>query len=524
MAGSVVTVSVARRARVTGHRGSKLLAVDVPCLAVDAYTTGQQRFLTASPSSPSSCLPILSHHRLPPAVPLGLPLWSPIPPPSPLCCGVETKRQRHSPGVFAQRQHQQRRTLWTPESGYRPRRDNPHRRPTLALRDEASGRRLRRGHPWIYPREIRDAEALGPMSPCLVNVAADDGEVLGVALYNAQGAIAARMLSQEAFMQIDSAFFADRLRRCLDFRERLFSEPFYRLVHGEADGLPGLVVDRYGDHLCVQPTAAGLDALLWPLVDALEQTLSPKVIVVRQDAAGRKRERAPVKREVLKGQYNGPTELRENGVTFVADLLNGQKTGWYYDHRDHRALLAKLAPQTPRVLDAYSYSGGFGVTLAQYGADHVVCVDSSEIALELCRQAAALNSVGSQVEVVKSDVIKYLEELRAKASEDKFDLVILDPPNLGSDHASVHKALRFYERLVCAAADAVSSPGYLFVACCTFHVGGPDLLDAVGRALRWAGRDVGARVMATGGQAADHPGHVALAETTYLRSFLLHLE
>mmetsp|Transcript_848 Transcript_848/g.1939 ORF Transcript_848/g.1939 Transcript_848/m.1939 type:complete len:211 (-) Transcript_848:40-672(-) len=198
-----------------------------------------------------------------------------------------------------------------------------------------------------------------------------------------------------------------------------------------------------------------------------------------------------------------------------------KKTGWYYDHRDHRSLLASLAAQAPRVLDVYSYTGGFGVTLAQYGAERVVCVDSSAAALELCSRAATMNAVGARVEVVRSDAIEYLE--RASRGEDVFDLVIVDPPNLGTERVNAPRALRYYERLICAAAGVCASPGMLFVACCTYHVGPAELIDAANRALHWAGRPV-ARIVATGGQAADHPGHPALPESRYLRSFLIHLE
>lgn len=411
-----------------------------------------------------------------------------------------------------------RRSLWTPGSGYRPRRDDPHKRPTLMLR-EGADTRIRRGHPWVFPREVLDPGGLEAHSPCLVNVQAFDGEVLGVALYNRCATIAARLLSTSAFVPVDTGFFVDRLRRSLAYRDRLFPEPFYRLVHGEADSLPGLIVDRYGDHVCVQPTAAGLDALLWPIADALDEVLNPAVIIIRQDAPGRRREQAALKREVLKGQYRGPTELRENSVTFVVDVLEGQKTGWYFDHRDHRARLAVLASCTPRVLDLYSYTGGFGVTLAQYGAEEVVCVDSSENALELCRRAAAMNSVGDRVRVVRSDAFVFLE---GEEELGKYDLVIVDPPNLGGDRGKVPGALRFYERLVTAAAAACASPAFLFVASCTHHIDEEALLGAASRALRWARRP--ARVVDVGSQSADHPGHPALPESRYLRSLLFHLD
>lgn len=437
-----------------------------------------------------------------------------------------------------------KRHLWTPGTGYAARRDDPHRRPTLELR-EGTEKRLRRGHPWVFPREVRNPDALAQLSPCLVNVADMDGEVLGVALYSKQATIAARVLSEHAFVQVDAAFFADRFRRCLERRELFFAEPFYRLAHAEADGLPGLVVDRFGDHLVVQPSAAGLDALLWPIVDALEEVLAPAVVVVRQDSIGRRQEQAALQREVVRGQYVGPTELRENGVTFCVDLLHGQKTGWYYDHRDHRSQLAALAPKLPRVLDLYSYVGGFGVTMAHYGSSEVVCVDSSKAALELCQRSAALNNVEGRVQTVCSDVLKFLaafdrtkkpnggggdEDEEADTAQhsqgagmpDEFDLVIVDPPNLHSDRTNVPKAVSFYSRLVAAAAQACAPGGLLFLGSCTHHVGEAELMGALDRGLRWQERS--GRVVATGGQGADHPGHFALPQSRYLRSLLVQLD
>eukprot|EP00913_Durusdinium_trenchii_P027665 g25946.t1 len=216
------------------------------------------------------------------------------------------------------------------------------------------------------------------------------------------------------------------------FSARLFAEPFYRLAHGEADHLPGLVIDRYDDHLCIQPFS-GLDELLWPIADALDEVLKPKVVIIRQAPA--------------------PSHPR------AADLLSGQKTGWYYDQRENRLMLANLVRGSlPRVLDVYSYVGGFGVLLAHYGAASVLCVDSSEAALELLRRSAAMNAVQSCVRSIRADAMDFLQEKsRQKAAgedleDSEFDLVILDPPNLGVDRLTASKALRHYEKLVTAAA------------------------------------------------------------------------
>ncbi|CAK9057042.1 Ribosomal RNA large subunit methyltransferase I (23S rRNA m5C1962 methyltransferase) (rRNA (cytosine-C(5)-)-methyltransferase RlmI) [Durusdinium trenchii] len=298
------------------------------------------------------------------------------------------------------------------------------------------------------------------------------------------------------------------------FSARLFAEPFYRLAHGEADHLPGLVIDRYDDHLCIQPFS-GLDELLWPIADALDEVLKPKVVIIRQDTPGRRREKAALKREVLKGSYQGPSELREHGASFAVDLLSGQKTGWYYDQRENRLMLANLVRGSlPRVLDVYSYVGGFGVLLAHYGAASVLCVDSSEAALELLRRSAAMNAVQSCVRSIRADAMDFLQEKsRQKAAgedleDSEFDLVILDPPNLGVDRLTASKALRHYEKLVTAAASLCAPGGMLFVASCTFSIGERELMGVCHRSLAWLQRDY--RLVSSGAQAGGPPANVPL--------------
>ncbi|CAK8993537.1 unnamed protein product [Durusdinium trenchii] len=418
------------------------------------------------------------------------------------------------------------RRLWTPGTGYRPRGDDPHRRPHVRLREGAEAK-VQRGHPWVLQNAIQQPEDLEHRPHCLVNVEASDGEVLGVALYNRNSSIALRILSRTAYVRVDAGFFAQRLSAALQYRERLFAEPFYRLAHGEADHLPGLVIDRYDDHLCIQPFS-GLDELLWPIADALDEVLKPKVVIIRQDTPGRRREKAALKREVLKGSYQGPSELREHGASFAVDLLSGQKTGWYYDQRENRLMLANLVRGSlPRVLDVYSYVGGFGVLLAHYGAASVLCVDSSEAALELLRRSAAMNAVQSCVRSIRADAMDFLQEKsRQKAAgedleDSEFDLVILDPPNLGVDRLTASKALRHYEKLVTAAASLCAPGGMLFVASCTFSIGERELMGVCHRSLAWLQRDY--RLVSSGAQAADHPGHLMLPESRYLRALLLHL-
>uniref|UniRef100_A0A0G4H916 S-adenosylmethionine-dependent methyltransferase domain-containing protein n=1 Tax=Chromera velia CCMP2878 TaxID=1169474 RepID=A0A0G4H916_9ALVE len=311
------------------------------------------------------------------------------------------KRRREETALLS------RRCLQTALSAH-VRRDDPYRRPTLKLRPKCD-RHLLRGSSWVWQSDIQNHGDLQRHSPCLVNVESADGEDRGVATYNRNSSIAARLLSHERFVRIDEAFFFDVLQRALKFRQRCFPEPFYRLIHAEADGLPGVVIDRYGDEVSMMINSAGMDGLSASLIRAVDECLKPRVIVLRNDSPVRKLEKLPLTKEVCKGQYAGATEVRENGCSFLVDLLEGQKTGWYFDQRDNRALLTGYA-EGRDVLDLFAYTGGFGIQAAAYGASQVTCVDSSAPAVNFCKQNAALNAVASKVRVEKSCAFGWLEK------------------------------------------------------------------------------------------------------------------
>ncbi|MFN3461023.1 MAG: class I SAM-dependent rRNA methyltransferase, partial [Oceanibaculum sp.] len=251
--------------------------------------------------------------------------------------------------------------------------------PTVTL---AAGRdkRLRGGHPWVYANEIQMTPALKELPPgSLVTLADARGEKLGTALFNAKPLIVARFLDARPNLAIDAGFLRARLAAALALRERLFTEPYYRLVHAEADRLPGLVIDRFGDALTVQMNSAGLDRLETPLLEALTDLLKPARIVLRNDSPARTLEGLETGiRAAVGGE--GPIELLENGARFRCDPLGGQKTGWFYDQRDNRAFLAKLA-QGKRLIDVYAYIGGFGIEAAVAGAAEVTLVDRSKPAM-----------------------------------------------------------------------------------------------------------------------------------------------
>src|SRR6516164_6041570 len=260
------------------------------------------------------------------------------------------------------------------------------KRPILTVKPR-EGRRARAGAPWIFSNEIvMDANAKVLPPGAIVDVKGDDGQGFGSGYFNSKSLIAVRLLARENGARIDASFFAERLKRALALRQAVYERPYYRLVHAEGDGLPGLTIDRFGDVLVLQITTAGMEALLVPLKMALEEVLSPTAIILRNDAPSRALEGLEQYVRTEKGEA-GRIAVEENGVRYFADLGQGQKTGWYYDQRDNRAFVAALA-KSKTALDAYSYSGGFGIAAAKSGAKEVICLDSSAPALALAEDSA----------------------------------------------------------------------------------------------------------------------------------------
>jgi 23S rRNA (cytosine1962-C5)-methyltransferase len=378
-------------------------------------------------------------------------------------------------------------------------------------------RRLRAGHPWAYSNELRmdaAAKALPPGEPvCLVG---DDGRALALAEFNPHSLIAARILTRNTDATIDSAFLERRLARALRLRERLFERPFYRLIHAEADGLPGLVIDRFGEVLVVQLNSAGMAVLEAPLLDALERLLSPSAIVLRNDSPVRELEGLATEIRIAKGELSGPIELEENGLVFLADLLEGQKTGWYFDQRDNRAFVARLCRGEP-VLDLYSYSAGFGIVAVAAGAKRVLAVDRSQLGLDLARASAERNGLAELLAVQREDVFAALERLAA--AKERFGVVIADPPAFVRSKKELKPGLRGYRKLARSAAVLITEEGFLTIACCSHNVPADAFADEVRRGLRDAGR--GARLIRQAGAGPDHPSHPALPESAYLK-FLVY--
>ncbi|MBM3564560.1 MAG: class I SAM-dependent rRNA methyltransferase [Alphaproteobacteria bacterium] len=347
-----------------------------------------------------------------------------------------------------------------------------------------------------------------------------DGKPIGVGTFNPKTLIAFRIFSRDAAAHLDRAFVAARLKAALGLRGRLFERPFYRLVHAEADGLPGLVIDRFGDVCVVQAGTAGVEALLPEVLAALDDVLSPKAVVLSNEGPLRALEGLEPYTKTAKGEIAGEVALEENGLQFFADPLRGQKTGWFFDQRDNRAFVARLAKGASSVLDLYSYAGGFAVTAAAAGAKRVLAVDSSAPALDLAQKAARANGVAAACEFRRQDAFDALENLAA--ANERFDVVIADPPPFARSKKDVPAALKGYRKLARMAAERVASGGILFVASCSHNVEANAFADEIAGGVSRAGRT--GRVLLSSGASADHPVHPLLPETAYLKALTLQLD
>ncbi len=381
-------------------------------------------------------------------------------------------------------------------------------------------KRAARGHPWVYANEVRmDVEAKALAPGAIVLLLRTDGKPLGVGTFNPHALIAFRFLSRDPAVHIDETYFVHRLGRALALREQLFDAPFYRLAHAEADGLPGLIVDRFGAVLSVQAGTAGMDGCTPQILAALDTLLAPTVVVLRNDGRGRALEGLASEVRVVKGRLDGPIEVKEDGLTFLADLGEGQKTGWFFDQRDNRARVAGLA-KGGRMLDVYCYAGGFAISAAAAGAAEVLAVDSSEKALELAALSARVNGVAGRCTWRRADAFE--EMARLDAAAERFEVVAVDPPAFVKSRKDLASGLKGYGKLARLAARLVAPGGFLFMASCSHNVEPTQFAETVAEGVYKVGRE--GRILAATGAAADHPVHPQLPESAYLKAVILQLD
>lgn len=386
--------------------------------------------------------------------------------------------------------------------------------PELWLRPGAD-RRIRRGHCWVYSNEVDSKRsplnAFAAGDP--VNVTSASGDVLASAWFEPNSLICARVFDRDPDRQPGAALFTARLARAVALRERYVSAPCYRLLYGDSDGTSGMVVDRYGDYLVVQLNTAGAERHGDALVQALAAQLNPAGILLRADSRSRREQGLDSHSEVVFGDVPAQVELVENDTRFLAPVHGGQKTGWFYDHRENRARLNRLCGGM-RVLDVYSYVGGWGVQAALAGAYVVHCIDNSRAALDLAVANAELNGVADRVQVHHGRADQQMLAL-AEAGE-RFDAVVLDPPAFVQRKKDLGKGRKAYQRVNELALGLLAPGGVLVSASCSMHLAEQDLVDAVAAAARR--RDVSLRITHIGGQGADHPIHPVVPETRYLKA------
>lgn len=380
-------------------------------------------------------------------------------------------------------------------------------------------RRLKAGHVWIYSNEIDTKNSpLKQFTPGEeVIVVAENRTVLGVAYVNPQSLITGRLFSRNSKDRLDHNFILQRIQTALVFRQQLFPRPFYRLLFGESDGLPGVVVDRFDTTLVVQITTAGMEIrkeiVVAALLEALPETLA---IVLRNDSKSRQHEGLESYTSVVYGELPQTSSVEENGLVFTAPMQGGQKTGWFYDHRLNRSRLKEYV-SGQRVLDVFSYLGGWGIQAAKWGASEVVCVDSSPLSTEWITENARLNDVADKVRVYCEDAFVALKNLN-QAGE-KFSVIILDPPAFVKKQKDLKEGLLAYQRINEAALKLLTPNGILISCSCSMHISFDDLLQAIRRAGIRTHCEL--QILERGHQAPDHPVHIAIPETDYLKMIML---
>ena len=384
----------------------------------------------------------------------------------------------------------------------------------LILRQGAD-RRLRGGHLWVYSNEVDGKRSpLGEFragDPVIVRNA--EGKSLGSAYMEPQSLICARLYAPGEQRPLDQAFFQSRLEAALAGRQSAFDKPFYRLVYGDSDTLPGLVIDRFGDYLVVLFNNEGIERHREPLLQALIALVQPSGILLRGDSRSRREQGLSEDSEVVYGEVPEHVALEENGVQFLAPVYAGQKTGWFYDHRMARARLAPWV-QDKSVLDVYSYIGGWGIQAAAFGAADVCCLDSSAQALEGVQANARLNGLEERVTVRRGSAPETMAAMRAEGCQ--FDVVILDPPAFIQRKKDLKKGIAAYRRINELGLQLLRPGGLLVSGSCSMHLSRGDLMLAMQQAAVRAGCQL--RVVEQGAQGPDHPIHPAIPETEYLKA------
>jgi 23S rRNA (cytosine1962-C5)-methyltransferase len=377
-------------------------------------------------------------------------------------------------------------------------------------------RRIKQGHVWIFSNEVdTQVSPLKMFEPGeQVVVEASNGKPLGVAYLNPNTLICGRLVSRDSKQRINAKLFAKRIQAAQQMREMHYTEACYRLVFGESDGLPGLVIDRFDDVFVVQIGTAGMEVFKDEILAVLVELYQPRAVVWRNDMASRELEGLERYKTLAYGDLSEPVYAVENGAKFAIPVLDGQKTGWFYDHREARAQMMPLV-KDKRVLDVFSYLGGWGVEAAVAGASEVVCVDASESALDGVHRNAELNNVADKLTSYQGNAFEVLNVLAQQG--EKFDVVIVDPPAFVKRKKDFKAGAEGYRRINELALRLVEMGGVLVSASCSHHMSRDHLLNQIQAAAGHVDRSL--QVFGQAHQAADHPIHPSIPETEYLKTF-----
>ena len=391
--------------------------------------------------------------------------------------------------------------------------------PQIKLLPKASPQRVRFGFPWVFANElVMDRRTRKIPAGEIVQLNDNAGQPLALCAFNAESKIAGRVLSLSVDTPIDQAWMNARIARAAAHRDRLYDEPCYRLIHAEADGLPGVIIDRFGDVFAVQPNAAWADARMPMIAEALTSVLSAKTVIKNASGRARKLEGLDEGTVVVQGALDGPVPVRMNGATYMADVLGGQKTGLFFDQRDNQAFAAKLA-KGGSVLDVFSHVGGFGLAALAGGAESALAVDGSRPALDLAEQGAEESGFANKFSTHEGDAFEAMAGLITEGR--KFDVVICDPPAFAPAKPALEAGLRAYERIARLGAQLVADGGYLVLCSCSHAAGLEAFRTASLRGIGKAGRST--QIIHTGQAGPDHPVHPHLAESAYLKSIFLRM-
>jgi 23S rRNA (cytosine1962-C5)-methyltransferase len=376
-------------------------------------------------------------------------------------------------------------------------------------------RRLKAGHQWIYSNEVDTKISSLKQFDAGEQVVVEDskGKPLGLATVSPNSLICARLFSRDINVPLDAKLIEHRLFQALALRQSFFPDPCYRAFYGDSDGLSGLVIDRFNDVIVVQVTTAGMERVKAALIEAIETVFHPQAIVFNNDHSMRELEGLDTSENEVIGQLNDWVALRENETDLFAPILKGQKTGWFYDHRQNRQYLQQLV-KGKTVLDLFSYVGAWGVQAAVAGAESVTCVDSSALALEGVAENSQLNGVANKVNSIQGNAFEVLAQL--KQDNTKFDVVVLDPPAFIKKKKDHKNGLNAYRRINELALRLVNTGGLLVSASCSMHLAETELTEVLRASSRHIDRQL--QIVYNGGQGADHPVHPSIPETRYLKA------